>query len=127
VIHILQFPLEYVQTILNDLSQACDTPILQIISNANPLRYSNPSNLSLGVSVGYVQSISKDVAQASRLVSPLISRICHHSGNDILCGHKSIVACASHLQLLDMVPISRPTFCSIQHGQSDCSHIEYSF
>jgi hypothetical protein len=54
------------------------------------------------VSVGYVQMISNDVAQASpQLVSPLISCLCHRSRHDLfLCGHKSIVACISQLRLV---------------------------
>jgi hypothetical protein len=46
--------------------------------------------------VGYVQTISSDVARAShQLVSPLVFRVCHRSRPDLfLCGHKSIVACA---------------------------------
>jgi hypothetical protein len=53
-------------------------------------------------SVGYVQTISNDVARASpRLVPPPVSRICHRSGPDLfLCCHKSIVACASQLRLV---------------------------
>jgi hypothetical protein len=48
-------------------------------------------------SIGYVQTISSDVARASpQLVPPLVSHICHRSGpNLFLCGYKSIVACAS--------------------------------
>ena len=55
-----------------------------------------------GASVGYVQTISNDVAQASpRQVSPLIARVYHRSRHDLfLCGHKSIVACASQLRLV---------------------------
>jgi hypothetical protein len=54
------------------------------------------------VFVGYVQIISSDVARASsQLVSPLVSRVCHHSEPDLfLCGHKSIVACTSQLCLV---------------------------
>jgi hypothetical protein len=53
-------------------------------------------------SVGYVQTISNDVAQASpQLVPPQVSRVCHRSGPDLfLCGHKSIIACASQLRLI---------------------------
>jgi hypothetical protein len=53
-------------------------------------------------SVGYVQTISNDVAQASsRLILPLISCVCHHSGHDpFLCCHKSIIACAFQLLLV---------------------------
>jgi hypothetical protein len=53
-------------------------------------------------SVGYVQTISNDVARASpRLMSPLISCVCHRSRHDIfLCGHKSIVTCTSQLRML---------------------------
>jgi hypothetical protein len=53
-------------------------------------------------SVGYVQTISNDVAWASpRLVPPPVSRVCHHSGLDLfLCCHKFIVACASQLRLV---------------------------
>jgi hypothetical protein len=45
-------------------------------------------------SVGYVQTISSDIAQVSpQLITPLVSRVCHRSGPDLfLCGHKSIVA-----------------------------------
>jgi hypothetical protein len=54
------------------------------------------------VSVAYVQTISSDVARASpQLVSLLVSHVCHRSGPDLfLCGHKSIVACASPLCLV---------------------------
>jgi hypothetical protein len=53
-------------------------------------------------SVGYVQTISNDVARASsRLVLPPVSHICHRFGPDLfLCCHKSIVACASQLRLV---------------------------
>jgi hypothetical protein len=53
-------------------------------------------------SVGYVQTISSDVARASpQLVPPLVSRVSHRSGPDLfLCGHKSIVSCASQLRLV---------------------------
>jgi hypothetical protein len=53
-------------------------------------------------SIGYVQTISNDVAQASpRLVPPPVSHVCHRSGPDLfLCCHKSIVACASQLRLV---------------------------
>jgi hypothetical protein len=53
-------------------------------------------------SVTYIQTISSDVAQASpQLVPPLVSHVCHRSGLDLfLCGHKSIVACASQLRLV---------------------------
>jgi hypothetical protein len=53
-------------------------------------------------SIAYVQIISKDNAQASsQLVPPLVSHVCHRSGPDLfLCGHKSIVACASQLHLV---------------------------
>jgi hypothetical protein len=56
----------------------------------------------LRASVGYVQTISSDVARASpQLVSPIVSCVCHRSGSDLfLCGHKSIVACASQLRLV---------------------------
>jgi hypothetical protein len=52
--------------------------------------------------VGYVQTISSDVAQASpRLVPPPVSRVCHCSRPDLfLCCHKSIVAYASQLRLV---------------------------
>jgi hypothetical protein len=52
--------------------------------------------------IGYVQTISNDVARASpRLVSPPVSRVCHRSGPDLfLCCHKSIVAYASQLRLV---------------------------
>jgi hypothetical protein len=52
--------------------------------------------------VGYVQTISNDVARASpRLVPPTVSRICHRFRPDLfLCCHKSIVACASQLRLV---------------------------
>jgi hypothetical protein len=54
------------------------------------------------VSVGYVQTISNDVARGSpRLVPPPVSRVCHRSGSDLfLCCHKSIVAYASQLRLI---------------------------
>jgi hypothetical protein len=50
----------------------------------------------------YVQTILNDVARSSsQLVSPLPSHVCHRSGLDLfLCGHKSIVACASQLRLV---------------------------
>jgi hypothetical protein len=53
-------------------------------------------------SVGYVQTISNDVARASpRLEPPPVSRVCHHSGPDLfLCCRKSIIACASQLRLV---------------------------
>jgi hypothetical protein len=52
-------------------------------------------------SVAYIQIISTDVARASsQLVPPLVSHVCHRSGPDLLCGHKSIVACASQLRLV---------------------------
>jgi hypothetical protein len=53
-------------------------------------------------SVGYVQTISNDVARAfSQLVPPLVSRICHRSRPDLfLYDHKSIVAYASQLRLV---------------------------
>jgi hypothetical protein len=53
-------------------------------------------------SVAYAQTISSDVARAStQLVSPSVSHVCHHFGPDLfLCGHKSIVACASQLRLV---------------------------
>jgi hypothetical protein len=53
-------------------------------------------------SVVYVQTISNDVARASpQLVPPLVSHVCHRSEPDLfLCGHKSIVACASQLRLV---------------------------
>jgi hypothetical protein len=58
--------------------------------------------VSLRVSVGYVQTISSDVARASpQLVPPLVSRVCHRSGPNLaLCDHKSIIACASQLCLV---------------------------
>jgi hypothetical protein len=59
-------------------------------------------SVPLLASVGYVQTISNDVARASpRLVPPSVSRVCHRSGPDLfLCCHKSIVACASQLRLV---------------------------
>jgi hypothetical protein len=53
-------------------------------------------------SAGYIQTISSDVARVSpQLVPPLVSRVCHRSGpNLFMCGHKSIVACASQLRLV---------------------------
>jgi hypothetical protein len=53
-------------------------------------------------SVAYVQTIASDVARASpQLVLPLVSHVCHRSGPDLfLCGHESIVACASQLRLV---------------------------
>jgi hypothetical protein len=53
-------------------------------------------------SVAYVQTISSDVARASpQLMPPLVSHVCHRFGPDLfLCGHKSIVACASQLRLV---------------------------
>jgi hypothetical protein len=52
--------------------------------------------------IGYVQTISIDVARATpQLVPPLVSRVCHRFGPDLfLCGHKSIVACTSRLRLV---------------------------
>jgi hypothetical protein len=57
------------------------------------------SLLRIGASVGYVQTILSDVARASsQLVPHLVSHVCHHSRSDLfLCGHKSIVTCASQL------------------------------
>jgi hypothetical protein len=84
----------------------------------------------LRASVGYVQAISNDVAQASpRLVPPLISCVCHRSRYDLFFyAHKSIVTCASQLRLVvGHVTFYRPTFCSIQHGQSDHNPIEFAF
>jgi hypothetical protein len=54
------------------------------------------------VSIGYVQTISNDVAQVfSQLMPPLVSYVCHHSEPDLfLCDHKFIVACASQLCLV---------------------------
>jgi hypothetical protein len=56
----------------------------------------------LRASVTYVQIISSDVAWASpQLVPPLVSHVCHCFGPDLfLCGHKSIVPCASQLRLV---------------------------
>jgi hypothetical protein len=53
-------------------------------------------------SVGYVKTISNDVARASpQLVPPPVSHVCHRSGPDLfLCCYKSIVACASQLRLV---------------------------
>jgi hypothetical protein len=53
-------------------------------------------------SVAYVQTISTDVTRASlQLVPPLVSHVCYRFGPDLfLCGHKSIVACASQLRLV---------------------------
>jgi hypothetical protein len=53
-------------------------------------------------SIGYVQTISNDVARASpRLMPPPVSHVCHRSELDLfLCCHKSIVACASQLYLV---------------------------
>jgi hypothetical protein len=53
-------------------------------------------------SVGYVQTISNDVAQVfPRLVPPPVSHVCHRSEPDLfLCCHKSIVTCASQLRLV---------------------------
>jgi hypothetical protein len=53
-------------------------------------------------SVAYVQTISSDIARAfTQLVPPLVSHVCHCSKPDLfLCGHKSIVACASQLHLV---------------------------
>jgi hypothetical protein len=52
--------------------------------------------------IGYIQTISNDVARASpRLVPPPISHVYHHSEPDLfLCYHKFIVACASQLRLV---------------------------
>jgi hypothetical protein len=51
--------------------------------------------------VGYVQTISNDIARASpRLVPPPVSHVCHRFRPDLfLCCHKSIVACASQQHL----------------------------
>jgi hypothetical protein len=47
-------------------------------------------------SVVYVQTISSDIARASPQLVPLVSHVCYRSKLDLfLCGHKSIVACAS--------------------------------
>jgi hypothetical protein len=56
----------------------------------------------LWISVGYVQTILSDVAEASsQLVSLLVSCVCHHSRPDLfLYDHKSIVACAPQLRLI---------------------------
>jgi hypothetical protein len=56
----------------------------------------------LRASVVYVQTISSDVARASPpLVPPLVSHVCHRFRPDLfLCGHKSIVACASQIRLV---------------------------
>jgi hypothetical protein len=53
-------------------------------------------------SIGYVQTISTNVAQASsRLVSPLISCVCHRYGYDLfLCAHKFIIASVTQLCLV---------------------------
>jgi hypothetical protein len=53
-------------------------------------------------SVAYVQTISSDVARVyPQLVPPLVSHVCHRFGPDLfLCGHKSIIACASQLRLV---------------------------
>jgi hypothetical protein len=53
-------------------------------------------------SIAYVQIISSDVARASpKLVPPLVSHVCHRSRSNLfLCGHKSIIACASQLRLV---------------------------
>jgi hypothetical protein len=53
--------------------------------------------MPLRASVGYVQTILSDVARASpQLVSSLVFCVCHRSRPDLfMCGHKSIVACAS--------------------------------
>jgi hypothetical protein len=58
--------------------------------------------VSPSASVGYIQTISNDVARASpRLMPPPVSRVCHRSGPDLfLCCHKSIVACASQIRLV---------------------------
>jgi hypothetical protein len=52
--------------------------------------------------VGYIQTISNDVARASPLLlPPPVSRVCHRSGPDLfLCCHKSIVAHVSQLRLV---------------------------
>jgi hypothetical protein len=52
--------------------------------------------------VAYVKTISSDVAQASpQLVPPLVFYVYHCSGPDLfLCGHKSIVTCASQIHLV---------------------------
>jgi hypothetical protein len=57
--------------------------------------------VSIGASVGYVQTISNDVAQAfPQLVPPLIFLVCHRFEHDFfLCGCKSIVACTSQIRL----------------------------
>jgi hypothetical protein len=77
-----------------------DLPVSLAITGADLLhRY---KLVPLGPSVGYVQTISNNVVQASpRLVPNLISHVFHHSGHDVfLCGHKSIVACTSQLHLV---------------------------
>jgi hypothetical protein len=52
--------------------------------------------------IGCVQTIANDVTQAyPRLVPPLISHVCHHSGYDLfLCYYESIIACTSQLHLV---------------------------
>jgi hypothetical protein len=58
--------------------------------------------VSLWASVAYVQIILNDVARASpQLVPSSVSHVCHHSRPELfLCGHKSIIACASQLHLV---------------------------
>jgi hypothetical protein len=58
--------------------------------------------VSPSASVGYVQTILNDVAQASPLlVPPPVSHVCHRSRPDpFLCCHKFIIACASQLRLV---------------------------
>jgi hypothetical protein len=94
----------------------CDTQILQIsLHELLPCHVWSSSASFLIIGLSYypitnwclrrppldVQTISSDVARASpQLMSPLVSRVCHRSGFDLfLCGHKSIVACASQLPL----------------------------
>jgi hypothetical protein len=52
--------------------------------------------------VGYIQTMSNNVARAySQLVPSLVSHVYHRFEPDLfLCGHKSIVACASQLRLV---------------------------
>jgi hypothetical protein len=68
----------------------------------NSSYYPHYESMSPQASVGYVQTISNDVAQASpQLVPPLISCVCHRFGHDLfLCCHKSIIAYASQLRLV---------------------------
>jgi hypothetical protein len=76
--------------------------ILCLSSHYQSVLLSHYKLVPLRTSVGYVQTISSDIARASpQLVPPLVSHVCHYFGPDLfLCGYKSIVACISQLRLV---------------------------